>query len=51
MALRRSSARDEPLECGAAELVDFEFGDYGDRSRFAVGYRLLRASAGRLLIH
>ncbi len=38
------------LECGAAELVDIEFGDDGDRSRFAVDYRLLRAPAERVLM-
>jgi hypothetical protein len=44
----------DTLECGAAELVDIEFGgddDGGDRSRLVVDYRLLRAPAERLLVH
>src|SRR5690348_5091280 len=31
------------LECGAANLVDVEFGDYGDSARLAVDYQLVRA--------
>jgi hypothetical protein len=41
----------ETLECGAAELVDIEFGSDGDRDRLAVDYRLLRAPAGRIAVH
>jgi hypothetical protein len=39
------------LECGAAELLDVEFGGEGDRSRLAVDYRLLGAPRERVLMH
>jgi len=44
----------DTLECGAAELVDIEFGgddDGGDRSRLVVEYRLPRAPAERLAVN